>query len=343
MGVRSSDDSFSLGVHLLVQSRYEHVEREGGRDDGFRVVLARPALRGNVLRPWIKYFVQFELATAPALLDAEVVVQPIPEVGLKVGQFLTPFSREFLVPPGALLFPDFAPSNVQFRNNRDTGAMLLGSLFDKHLEYFAAAVNGNGINNRNGNDNAELEWIGRVGANVVGVSPYTEVPQLVTNDTGLALGLDASYSAIEQTATTTNPATGATTTAKLGSAPTSKLGADVAFHTGPLSVQGEMYTRTAGSGGGAARSVARGGFAQAGVFVVPKTVELMARADFVDLDVSHAGPPNKRFDGGVAYYVRDNHVKLQLRYAWASARATPAPASPEMIANTVTLQGQLWF
>ncbi|MBX3252343.1 MAG: hypothetical protein KF901_34535, partial [Myxococcales bacterium] len=186
VGVASADGNDVLGVHLLVQARYEHVEGDRPREDGFRVALARPALRGVAFRKWLSYFVQWELAGAsPSLLDAEVVVQPVPEVGLKVGQFLTPFSREFLVPPGALLFPDFSPSNVLFRDNRDTGAMVLGRAFDGRLEYYAAAVNGNGIN-RGGNDNAELEWVSRVAVNVFGQNPYTEMPQLVTREPGLA-------------------------------------------------------------------------------------------------------------------------------------------------------------
>jgi hypothetical protein len=344
VGVRSDDGDFSLAAHLLFQTRYEHVERDGGRDDGFRVVLARPALRGVAFIPWVQYFVQLELAGSPLLLDAEIVAQPIPELGLKVGQFVTPFSREFLIVPGALLFPDFAPSNVQFRSNRDTGAMFLGSALDRRIEYFAAVMNGNGIN-RGGNDNAELAWIARVAGNVIGESPYTEIPQLLTGQLGLSVGLNASYAEVEQIGTTLDPVTGTTTTARLGSAPTSKVGADVAFHTGPLSVQGEFYTRTVGTGGGARHSVARGGFAQVGVFVVPRTVEVGIRGDLVDLDVGGARPPGSRFDLGAAYYFRENHLKLQLAYAWSDTRVVPlAPgASTSILANTVTLQAQLWF
>lgn len=340
MGMRSADDEFSLSLHLLTQLRYAHVEREGGRDDGFRAVLVRPALRGAAFRPWIQYFVQFELAGTPALLDAEIIVHPIPEIGLKVGQFLTPFSREFLVPPGALLFPDFAPSNVLFRDNRDTGAMLFGGLFRRHVEYFLAAVNGNGIN-QGGNDNAEPEWIGRLVATVIGKNAYTEIPQLVDDDVSLSFGAGGSHSQTEQTATSVNPTTGATTTARLGSTPTTKLGADVALHAGPVSLQAEAYARTIGSGGGVSRSVARGGFAQLGVFVVPKTLEVAARGDVIEL-ASNRGLTNERVDGGLVYYVRENHLKLQLAYAWTSVRA-PDASAPAAVAHGVTAQAQLWF
>jgi hypothetical protein len=340
MGARSTDKDFSVAVHLLLQLRYEHVESDAGRSSGFVVPLARPALRGVAFQPWVQYFVQWELAGTPLLLDAEIVAQPAPEIGLKVGQFLTPFSREFLVPPGALLFPDYAPSNILFRTNRDTGAMLLGSTLDGHVEYFAAAVNGNGIN-RGGNDNAELEWIGRLGVNVLGNSPYTEIPQLVTNDLGLSFGVNASRSEVEQIATTVAPGTGATTTTRLGSAPTTKLGGDVAFHGGRFSLVGEGYTRTIASGGGAARSVSHGGFAQAGLFLTPRTLELAARGDLIDADAGRTGGSSKRIDGAVVYYVRDNYLKVQLAYAWTESRA--AAATPPIISNAVRVQVQLWF
>lgn len=342
MGVESADGNYSVDVHLLMQTRFEHIETEASPLDGFRVVLARPALRGVVVRKWLKYFVQWELAGASAtLLDAELIAQPIPEVGLKVGQFVTPFSREFLIAAGAQLFPDFAPSNIAFRSNRDTGAMLLGRVAGERLEYYVAGVNGNGID-RGGNDNAQLEWIGRLSVDAIGKSPYTEMPQLVTKDVGLNVGTNVSYADIEQTATKLDAATGATSTRKLGSSPTTKLGADVLFHFGPVSLQAEGYTRTVQAVGGGPRKIARGGFVQAGVFVIERSLELAARGDVVDVDATHDGALDKRIDAGINYFVRDDHLKLQLRYAWADSPNAVAP-SPKGTSNGVALQAQLWF
>lgn len=341
MGVTSADGNFSVGVHFLFQTRYEHSAVDGVPQDGFRLFMARPALRGAAFRPWLKYFFQWELAGASSsLLDAELSAQPIPEIGIKVGQFVTPFSREFLVPPWGLLFPDFAPSNILFRNNRDTGAMVSGELFGR-LEYALALVNGNGIN-KSGNDNAQLEWMGRAAVDVFGKNPYTEIPQLVAEAPGLSLGVNTSYADIEQTTTSLDPATNKTSTRKLGSSPTRKLGVDLSFHAGPLSLQSEAYSRITEAVGGGPRSVARGGFLQLGVFVIPRTLELAARGDLIDADATRSTTLDKRVDGGLAYYVRDNHLKLQLRYAWADSPNAMTP-SPRGTSNAVTLQAQLWF
>lgn len=342
MGITSADRSYSVGVHMLFQTRYEHVGKDGGRDDGFKIVMARPSLRGVVFWNWIAYFVQFELAGPSAsLLDAEIVVQPAPELGLKVGQFVTPFSREFLVPPGALLLPDFAPSNILFRNGRDVGATLLGSLFDQRIEYWAGAVNGNGIN-RPSNDNAQLEWFGRVATNAIGKPAYSEIPSLTGEAASLTFGVNASYADVEQTTSTLDPQTGAVTTTKLGSSPTTKLGFDAWTHVGPLSLQIEGYSRTVQAVSGGARKVARGGFAQAGLFVLPRTLQLAVRGDLVDADATRDSPLDRRVDVGLNYYLRANHLKLGARYAWADSPNGLAP-SVKGTSNTATLQAQLWF
>lgn len=342
MGIASADGNYSVGVHVLFQTRFEHTERDGGRDDGFKIVMARPALRGVAFRKWIEYFVQWELAGGSAsLLDAELVVQPMPELGVKVGQFVTPFSREFLVPPGALLFPDFSPSNILFRNSRDVGATLMGSLFDKHLEYWAGAANGNGINKAS-NDNAQLEWFARIGANALGKPPYTEIPGLTKEEVGLTFGLNASYTDIEQTSSTLDPKSGAVTTQKLGSSPTTKLGVDAWSHYGPLSFQVEAYSRTVQAAGGGARKIARGGFAQAGLFVIDRTVQLALRGDLVDADATHPGTLDRRVDVGLNYYVHANNLKVMARYGWADSPSALTP-SVKGTSSTGTLQAQLWF
>lgn len=343
MGVASADGNYSVGVHMLFQTRYEHIEKDDGRDDGFKIIMARPALRGVIYRKWIEYFFQWELAGGSAsLLDAEVVVQPLPELGIKVGQFVTPFSREFLVPPGALLFPDFSPSNILFRNGREVGAMLMGSFFEKRLEYWAGASNGNGINKAS-NDNAQLEWSARVAANAIGQTPYTEIPSLKDEKSSLTFGLNASYADVEQTSNALDVKTGAITTTKLGSSPTTKLGVDAWSHYGPFSLQAEAYSRTVQAAFGGARKVARGGFAQAGMFVIDKTLQLAARGDLTDTDATHGtNDLDKRFDVGVNWYIHANNLKLQARYAWADSPGALTP-SVKGTSNTATLQAQLWF
>lgn len=71
---------------------------------------------------------------SPRLLDLELTAQPVAEVGLRVGQVLTPFSRTFYTPVPKLLFPDFSLANDAFRADRDTGVMAFGTPLEGRVE-----------------------------------------------------------------------------------------------------------------------------------------------------------------------------------------------------------------
>jgi hypothetical protein len=332
VGIASEGDRFSATFHFLFQGRGEYAARSGGRDATMGVRLARPMIRGNLGFTWLHYFVQAELAgEAPRLLDADISAQPLPELGVHVGQFVTPFAREFPAPPGALLLTEFAPSNVFFRNNRDTGVMLTGGLWGSRLEWWAAALNGNGID-KPGNDNAQLEYIGRINANVIGKHPPTENPQLGGRGRALAFGVNASHDDTERTATLANGST-----QKLGSSDVNKLGVDGALWLGALSVQTEIYAlrRTRA---GALPASARGGFAQMGLFVVPQKVEVAVRGDLLAPDTSKSA--DRELAAGLNLYLAKEHLKLQLRYANRDARSGLTTAGTT---HAVALQLQAWF
>ena len=109
-----------------------------------------------------------------------------------------------------------------------------------------------------------------------------------------------------------------------------------------FSLQVEGYSRTVQAVGGGPRKVARGGFAQAGFFFVPKTLQLAVRGDLTDTDATHDNVLDRRIDVGVNYYVHANNLKLQARYAWADSPGALTP-SVKGTSNTATLQAQLWF
>ncbi len=331
MGVESADKRFSASLHLVSQVRAEYRDADAGREAGFRAWAVRPAVRGRAGLEWLSYFVQWELAGAnPGLLDAELTVQPWSELGLRVGQFITPFTREFLVPIGALSLPDFAPSNIVFRNNRDVGAMLMGSLFRSRFEYYLAAVNGGGANRAN--DNAQVEVVGRAVANLAGKTPMTESPQLDDSSFGASIGFNASRDEVER-ASDDGKRQGA-------SVSTTKLGADVTAHYGPFAFQAEGYARRTSP---ATDSTALGGYARVGAFALPRTLEFVLRGDLVDLDGRGVKSANPRIDAGLNLYAAGQHAKLQLRYAWTDVKTPVSPQDLRGVSHWVTVQAQIWF
>lgn len=196
----------------------------------------------------------------------------------------------------------------------------MGSLFDKHLEYWAGAANGNGINKAS-NDNAQLEWFARIGANALGKPPYTEIPGLTKEEVGLTFGLNASYTDIEQTSSTLDPKSGAVTTQKLGSSPTTKLGVDAWSHYGPLSFQVEAYSRTVQIRRPAEALARSRGRLRPGGALRHRSPASSPSVEIVDADATHPGTLDRRVDVGLNYYVHANNLKVMARYGWLTDRA----------------------
>ena len=307
---------------------------------GFNILDARPQIRGFALTKNLTYFLQMELAGAPTgtrLLDAQVAYKLFPILQGQVGQFITPFSRGFLVPPFRLLFTDFAPSTTYFRGNRDRGAMLFG--VDKGFEWYAGYFDGSGIAT-NVNDNAQGEAVGRIAYNFVGPSSYDEVPQLAAaggNDLHLAVGVSALHN--DKEVTSTAAASGVVT--KLGSVASDTLGVDAVMTYGPVLAEIEGYYQATRDKPTTQRVHRVGGFATLGVFVVPKTIQLGARGDVIKLDTD-SGPITRQLGGVVAWYVRGQHLKVQARYAYQNT-SDVNPVLPKGVTHDLTLGMQLLF
>lgn len=333
LGVSTADSSFSAELHFFAQIRLDEVIADTVRVPEFRVAMARPVLRGKLLRPWIQYFIQPELAGRSAtLLDAEITIQPHPAIGVRVGQFLTPFSREFLVPPFRLLFPDFAPSNVFFRDNRDLGAMVFGMPADGHLEYYAGVFNGNGINQVPGG--GRIMAIARLAANLRGKPVYSETPQFDDTQPQVSIGINGTYGRHDLPLDAGGPPT-----VPAEVAPYATVGLDLALSRGACVLQTEGYARWQQLSGGATVWAA-GGYLHGGCFVYRRYLQLAARGDVIDANVVTSAVIKSQAEALFVYYVRGNHLKLLLRYAYGNTRSrddnVPAAAS-----HGLTLQGQL--
>lgn len=334
VGGAAPDGTFAAALHFVTQLRLEEVVAPGGRQTPeFHVVLARPAVRGHALRPWIQYFVQAELAGSPALLDAELTVQPWPFFGVKLGQFVTPFSREFLVPPFRLLFPEFAPSNVFFRDGRETGAMVFGTVAGGRFAYFTGLFNGNGINQPPGK--AHLKWIGRLAYNPTGRAVYDEVPQLVAPRPTVSIGVSGSFGVHDRPAPSGIP-TGSPPPAE----DVAKIGGDMVASFGPGSISAEGYARWSGAAGTPA-TWAAGGFVQVAVFVWQRRLQVAARGDVIAPDVRTSDGLRSQGAAQLAWYARAHHLKLQLRYAYTDVRATATAIATRT--HALALQAQLQF
>ncbi|MCZ7684533.1 MAG: hypothetical protein M5U28_39500 [Sandaracinaceae bacterium] len=100
---------FTAAVHVVAWARFV-VERAPRTDADvyFEVPVVRPVLQAGVLDDKIRLFVQPELAgPSPRLLDLHVDLAPDPAVQVRIGQFITPYSRIFITPLPRLAMTDF--------------------------------------------------------------------------------------------------------------------------------------------------------------------------------------------------------------------------------------------
>lgn len=346
--LHSKDNRFTLKIGAQIQVRYTASDaQQKSERNAFKIQEARPQIRASLGKPWITVFIQPELANVPQLLDLELTIAPKPEIGFKVGQFLTPFSRTFYTPVPKLLFQDFSIANNAFRSDRQTGAMVFGTPLAGRLEYYAGAFNGNRIN-QNGNDDDTLLFVGRVAANPLGAIAYDETSALLGPlPFRFGLGLNAFYGKVPPRAPTapafplptgTEPQLVATRPAARDLSGT--LGVDVVVHWWLATLQAEYYYRNVDPGAGGPHQKGQGAYLHASSFVWFPYLELAARLSYVDPDVSTQHDHTLAYEGALNVYGLGNNLKLNLRYTRFDHASVPrrvagnAPASDQFLAQT---------
>jgi phosphate-selective porin OprO/OprP len=156
---KTADDGFSLQFHNLTQldSRwYGTPNQEPVRDE---FVFPRQWLIFNgKLNKNYEYFTAWAFgATSVNLLDAFLNVHYDDRVQLKLGRFKTPFTYEFYtLPIQGLVTPERSLFFNNFGINRDVGAMVHGTVFNKQVDYAVGAFNGNRNGYTDTNDSKDV-------------------------------------------------------------------------------------------------------------------------------------------------------------------------------------------
>lgn len=328
---------FTAEAHLAVWSRFVAGATAGGVGEGyFDVPLVRPMIRVGAFDGIFRLLVQPELAgPAPRLLDLQLDFVPDPAFGLRVGQFITPYSRAFITPIVLLTMPDQGVVSDAFRADRDTGLMAFGSVGDA-FEYSVGIFDGAAIDGRAG-DVPPPMVVGRLVLTPYGHVPYDQVPALGgESPRGLAIGAGGFFR--ERTIA---DADNTPSVVQTGSA-----GLDLSLVEGPVAFFSEGYYREQRSDGGP-WIASWGAFAQLGVFVLPRLLELSVRASWIDPDLAEAPDLVQSYEGALATYLvvddvaYGHHLSLGLRYAYLES-PRGLGAVPRGSTHRVTLQLQAW-
>jgi phosphate-selective porin len=172
------DGKFELQLASRIQFRYATPDDQNpvnfddfnnGNADNFKINRARLKIGGHAYQPWIKYYFEYELSQSN-LLDFRVMVEKIPWLKVKFGQWKVEFTRERFISSGDQQLVDRSIINRPFTLDRQQGVTIYGHLKEKGIadfNYWAAVLTGTG-RGATFNDDHKLMYFGRMQWNFLG-------------------------------------------------------------------------------------------------------------------------------------------------------------------------------
>jgi hypothetical protein len=268
-------------------------------------------------------------------LDYYLDWQPLPEIGIRAGQFLTPVGRYGILAPWVESSVTSAPPRTEFYTDRDVGIALRGSIKNRMFEYAVGVFNGTAKANKQ--DNTDVMVAGRLSSHPLGPMPDYEGDYAYSEKPLLSFGVSGAFNPMEK---------------EYYVARADKRGSDkVTVHTkaalavGDLSfaykgffITSEVWYRmlwlddahkVAGiDPDGDGRSDGLGWFVQSSYFVWKKRIELLGRVSMNRSVTEITGADKWEGLGGVNFYPFGYNWQIQTEYAYLhNASPTAADAS----------------
>lgn len=344
--VLAADGEASLSLGGLLQVQFEDGDRGDSRfpatgEDRFYLRRARMNATGTFAEQF-DFRIEFDLAGTlgstnglrAQMTDGYVNWNRYAGANIRAGQFKTPFGFEQLYPDPRLLTIERSLVNDRLTLSRQLGAQLGGDLLDKHISYAVGVFNGNGVNN-SANDNSKFLWAARLAVtpwkgNLFGGAASWAIGgnYFDSEDTALALP-DLS---LDSTPTTPDK-DGLFTGKRHG------YGFDSQLETGPFSLWVEYLDNHLEPTDARpfAEFDADGWYVQAGVFLMPKKLQAVAKYETFDPSRRLSNDDTSTVTLGLNYYIKGSNLKLQLDYLH-----TAPPGSLET-QNKVMMRLQAWF
>jgi hypothetical protein len=353
--VRSADEeSYKLRVGL--QAAYRASVTIDKSDTQFRnpFFALRPVLAGNLYKKWITFYTTLELNTNPPYLnDSLVQIQPWDEFGLVVGQQYTPYSRhEYLYGPTQLLFTDWNIVADYFWTGRDKGITFQGSCADHHLDWWVGGYLGAPLRQFDviqGN----YSFIARLALNPQGATGNTEFAYAENAEKDEPAPLRTSFS-IQGYTNRIQPGTQNfnSSSFKFVTEPTPGVAAAVNHGAGidgylqssNVMAMAEGYYRRTEPHSGVPDYSSVGAFAQVGVLVYERLVDVALRGTWADVNVTGGHSGEGRFLGGEiggTWYVRAPVLAVKLRYGYADQKGPSDGTSKLAGAALIIPEGQV--
>ncbi|WP_435139558.1 porin [Formosa sp. A9] len=174
----TSDEKFLLHIESRLQFRFAtpsdqnpvtYDEVYSKNETVFKINRARLKVGGHAFQPWLQYYWEYELSQSN-LLDFRVMVEKLPFLKLKVGQWKTYYNRERVISSGKQQMVDRSILTRPFTLDRQQGVEFFGRISaNKYADfnYNLSVLTGMG-RGATENDDSNLMYVGRLQYNLFG-------------------------------------------------------------------------------------------------------------------------------------------------------------------------------
>ena len=374
----SDDEKYQIALSGQMQFRYTFTDKGGDNTSNisdWRIRRAKTNFNGYVFTKDLTFKMNYNWAN---LNTSSTVVEElfanyrvIDELQFRVGQDKVQYARQWITPSSANQFVETSFVTDAFKPGYDIGLGVNGSALKGLLTYAGQWMGGKGQNTTSStNDNS---YTLRFAVNPLGDMKYSEAdldmspkPLVSIGSSFYANTLKSTYKAASGTTAASSALdsnnlnyANATTGwfglfyAKQGALTPSQnfnissFETDMAFKWQGLSLQAEYFWGQAVGQSAASPSViAKGFYAQAGYFVLPKTVELAMRYAWMDYNHSVRDSLKSEIQWAASWYVNGHNLKIQSDFTksylqnYVDARAKAGSGVNDFIFRT---QAQILF
>lgn len=156
-----------MTVSGYVQAGYEYISGDEGKSE-FLLRRAILTVNGQITSKWSALF-QYNFVKEAQILNCYTQYDFFPEFSVRLGQYLTPFTMDNQISPTKIELIRTQSTGVKYltgidasdraigaQGGRDLGLMVLGTLFNKRVDYALSVQNGQGINTKDGNKQKDV-------------------------------------------------------------------------------------------------------------------------------------------------------------------------------------------
>ena len=311
--IGTRDGRWELNPYGMVQLRNDSTWSAGEvRQTTFTLHSAKAIFHGHIYDPTLTY--HFQLNAGEGRVVAEDVYlrwDPSAELGLFVGQIEVPFNRQHVTLEAYQELIDRSAVDARFSLQRDIGVAAYVSDRAHAVEWTSGVWNG--ARQDAPNDDASYQLTTRLAWNPFGPIAFREADLADSHHPRLSLAVAGAYNPKR---IVTDAAGRATTTRRIA-----QDVIEATLRWRGLSLSTEGHARRLSDDLGRSR-VDYGTFFQAGLFLVPRHVELIVRVGAIAGDLAR-GEVAREGTIGVSGYLHEHRLKLQADASSLEAFAAP--------------------